>query len=246
MYFSYHQDYWNTWIPLAEGSYNNSDQSATKQSPCFTFYGRDPQFDSVHINQDTPAGKISTKIQSVQQDVKRELEVAINGFKRYANKSRASPPVFNPGDMVWLCSKNIKLTRPTEKLSQRWCGPFPILKKFSTHAYHLKLPFQCKLIHPVFHISLLEPVKTSTISNQHHVPPPPITIEEKEEWEVAQVLDSNLKRSKLWYLVEWRGFSQDPERSTCKPAENLKSCPELVKDFHSLYADKPGTNSSKA
>ncbi|MBW0586472.1 hypothetical protein O181_126187, partial [Austropuccinia psidii MF-1] len=99
MYVSYHQDDWNTWLPLAEFAYNNSDHSSTKQSPFFTVYGRDPHFDSVHITQDTPAGKLSTKIQSVQQDVKRELEVAINRFKRYADKSRASPPVFNPGDM---------------------------------------------------------------------------------------------------------------------------------------------------
>ncbi|MBW0528021.1 hypothetical protein O181_067736 [Austropuccinia psidii MF-1] len=189
MYVSYHQDDWNTWLPLAEFAYNNSDHSSTKQSPFFTVYGRDPHFDSVHITQDTPAGKLSTKIQSVQQDVKRELEVSINRFKRYADKSRASPPVFNPGDMVWLSSKNIKSTRPTKKLSERWLGPFPILKKVSTHAYHLKLPSQWKSIHPVFHISLLEPVKTSKIPNRHQEPPPPIIIEEEEEWDVSQILD---------------------------------------------------------
>ncbi|MBW0578625.1 hypothetical protein O181_118340, partial [Austropuccinia psidii MF-1] len=246
MYVSYHQDDWNTWLPLAEFAYNNSDHSSTKQSPFFTVYGRDPHFDSVHITQDTPAGKLSTKIQSVQQDVKRELEVAINQFKRYADKSRASPPILNPGDMVWLSSKNIKSTRPTKKLSERWLGPFPILKKVSTHAYHLKLPSQWKSIHPVFHISPLEPVKTSTIPNPHQEPPPPVTIEEGEEWEVSQVLDSKLKRRNLWYLVEWKGFSQDPERSTWEPAKNLKNCPDLVKNFHSLNPDKPGPNSSKA
>ncbi|MBW0546335.1 hypothetical protein O181_086050 [Austropuccinia psidii MF-1] len=246
MYFSYHQDDWNTWLTLVEFSYNNSDHSSTKQSPFFTVYGRDPHFDSVHITQDTPAGNLSTKIQSVQQDVKRELEVAINRFKRYADKSRASPPVFNPSDMVWLSSKNIKSTRPTKKRSERWLRPFPILKKVSTHAYHLNLPSQWKFIHPVFHISLLEPVKTSTIPNRHQEPSPPITIEEEEEWEVSPVLDSQLKRRKLWYLVEWKGFSQDPERSTWEPAKKLKNCPDLFKDFHSLYPDKPGPNSSKA
>ncbi|MBW0519099.1 hypothetical protein O181_058814 [Austropuccinia psidii MF-1] len=213
MYVSYHQEDWNTWLPLAEFAYNNSDHSSTKQSLFFTAYGRDPQFDSVHITQDTPSGKLSTKIQFVQQDVKRELEVAINRFKRYADKSRASPPVFNPDDME----------------SQYSC-----------------LPPQWKSIHPVFHISLLEPVKISTIPNQHQEPPPSITIEEEEDWEVSQVLDTKLKRRKLWYLVEWKGFSQDPERSTWEPAENLKNCPDLVKYFHSLYPDKPGPNSSKA
>ncbi|MBW0516280.1 hypothetical protein O181_055995 [Austropuccinia psidii MF-1] len=160
MYVSYHQDYLNTWLPVAEFAYNNTDHSSTKQSPFFTVYGRDPQSDSAHITQDTLAGKLSTKIQIVKQDVKRKLEVAINLFKRYADKSRASPPVFNPGDMVWLSSKIIKSTRPTKKLSERWAGPFPILKKVSTYAYHLKLPSQWKSIHPVFHISLAEPVKT--------------------------------------------------------------------------------------
>ncbi|MBW0514848.1 hypothetical protein O181_054563 [Austropuccinia psidii MF-1] len=74
MYFSYHQDDWNIWLPLAEFAYNNSVHSSTKQSPFFTDYGRDSQFDSVHITQDTPSGKLSTKIQSLHQDVKRELE----------------------------------------------------------------------------------------------------------------------------------------------------------------------------
>ena len=94
------------------------------------------------------------------------------------------------------------------------------------------LPSQWKSIHPVFHISLLEPVRTSTIPNRHQEPPPPIIIEEEEEWEVSQILDSKLKRGKLWYLVEWKGFSQDPERSTWEPTESLNNCPELVKDFH--------------
>ncbi|MBW0487590.1 hypothetical protein O181_027305 [Austropuccinia psidii MF-1] len=172
MYVSYHQDDWNTWLPLAKFPYNTSDHSSTKQSLFFTVYGRDPQFDSVHITEDTPARKLSTKVQLVQQDVKRELEVSINRFKRYADKSRASPPVFNHDDM-----------------------------KISTHAYHLKLPSQWKSFHPVLHISLLEPVKKSTIPNRNQDPPPPIIIEEEEEWEVSQILDSKLKRGKLWYLV---------------------------------------------
>ncbi|MBW0527770.1 hypothetical protein O181_067485 [Austropuccinia psidii MF-1] len=98
----------------------------------------------------------------------------------------------------------------------------------------------------IFHTSLLEPVKKSTIPDRHQEAPPPIITEEEEEWEVSQILDSKLKRRKVWYLVEWKGFSQDSERSTWEPAENLKNCSELVKDFNSSYPDKPGLNSSKA
>ncbi|MBW0547192.1 hypothetical protein O181_086907 [Austropuccinia psidii MF-1] len=216
MYVSYHQDDWYTWLPLAEFAYNNAEHSSTKQSPFFTIYGRNPSFDSIHISQDSPAGKLSTKLQSVQQVVKEELESAIRRFKKYADRNRAIPPDFQPGDKVWLASKNIKTTRPTKKLSERWLGPFEVLKKIGSHAYHL-----------------------SCLRNG-------ILVEEQEEWEVAQVLDLKLKRGKLWYLVEWKGFSEDPERTTWEAASNLTSLPDLVKDFHSFYPNKPGPNTSRA
>ncbi|MBW0470108.1 hypothetical protein O181_009823 [Austropuccinia psidii MF-1] len=108
------------------------------------------------------------------------------------------------------------------------------------------LPSQWKHNQPFFHISLLEPVKKSTIPNQNQDLPPTVIIGEEEEWETSQILDSKLRRGKSWYLVEWECFSQDPERSTWEPTGNLKSCPEPVMDLHSLYPEKPGPNSSAA
>ncbi|MBW0546527.1 hypothetical protein O181_086242 [Austropuccinia psidii MF-1] len=108
-----------------------------------------------------------------------------------------------------------------------------------------QVPQQWKSVHPVFHVSLLEPVKHSTIPSRHQLPPPPVLVEEQEEWDVTQALDSSLKRSKSWYLVEWKGFSEDPKRTTWEPASNLTSSSDLVKDFHSLYPDKPGPNTSR-
>ncbi|MBW0515469.1 hypothetical protein O181_055184 [Austropuccinia psidii MF-1] len=201
MYVSYNQFDWHTWLCLAEFAYNNAEHSATKQSPFFTIYGRNSSFDSINISRDSPAGKLSTNLQSVQQ-------------------------------VVWLASKNIKTTIPTKKLSKRWLGPFEVLKKIEIHAYHLKLPQQWKSVHPVFHVSLLELVKQSSMPNCHQLPPPPALVEERDEWEVAQVLDSKLKRGKSWYLVEWKGFSEDAERTTWEQASNLTNSPDLVKDFH--------------
>ncbi|MBW0540522.1 hypothetical protein O181_080237 [Austropuccinia psidii MF-1] len=134
-------------------------------------------------------------------------------------------------------SKKSNQLDPPKKLSERGLDPFPILEKFRTHAYHLKLPPHWKSIVPVFHIFLLEPFKTSIIPNRHQEPPPPMTIEEEEEWEVSQILDSKLMRGKLWYLVEWKGFRKDSKRSIWEPAEKLKNFPELIKDFDSLYPD---------
>ncbi|MBW0470410.1 hypothetical protein O181_010125 [Austropuccinia psidii MF-1] len=88
----------------------------------------------------------------------RRLESKIWHFKKYADRNREIVPDFQPGDKVWLASKNINTKIPTKKLSERWLGPFEVLKKIGSHAYHLKLPQQWKSFHPIFHVSLLEPV----------------------------------------------------------------------------------------
>ncbi|MBW0589778.1 hypothetical protein O181_129493 [Austropuccinia psidii MF-1] len=165
MYVSYYQDDWHTWLPLAEFTYNNAENSSTKKSPFFTIYGINPSFYSTHISQDKPVGKLPTKLKSVQQVLKGELESEIKCFNKYADRNREIPPDFQPGDKVWLASKSIKTTRPTKKLLERFLGPFELLKKIGSHAYHLNLPQQWKSVHPVFHVSLLEPVEQSTIPN---------------------------------------------------------------------------------
>ncbi|MBW0574314.1 hypothetical protein O181_114029 [Austropuccinia psidii MF-1] len=43
MYVSYHQDDWNTWLPLAEFAYNNAKNSSKKQSPLFTICVSQPR-----------------------------------------------------------------------------------------------------------------------------------------------------------------------------------------------------------
>ncbi|MBW0476349.1 hypothetical protein O181_016064 [Austropuccinia psidii MF-1] len=94
-------------------------------------------------------------------------------------------------------------------------------------------------------MSLLEQFKKSTIPNQHQLPLPPVLVEEPEEWEVAQALDSKIRRGKLLYLVEWKGLGEIPERTSWKPAFNLTNSPDLPKDFNTLYPDKPGPNTSR-
>ncbi|MBW0509690.1 hypothetical protein O181_049405 [Austropuccinia psidii MF-1] len=242
MYVSYHQDDWDTWLPLAQFSYNNAQHSSTKQSPFFTIYGINPCFDSIIISQDPPSGNLSTKLKSVQQVVKEELESEIRRFKKYADRNGTIPPDFQPGYKVWLAFKNIRTTRPTKKLSDICLGPFEVFKKAGSHAYQLKLPLQWKSVHPVFHVSLLEPVKKSSIPNQDQFSPPPILVEEQQAWEVAQVLDPKLKICKLRCLVEWKGFSKEPERTAWVPASNLTISPDLVSNFHSLYPDNPVPN----
>ena len=56
-------------------------------------------------------------------------------------------------------------------------------------------------IHQVFHVSLLEPYKDSTIHGRLQAPPLPVEVDGAEELEGLEILDSRINREKLEYLV---------------------------------------------
>ena len=91
-------------------------------------------------------------------------------------------------------------------------------------------------IHPVFYISLLEPVATDPLPGQVQPPPPPIVVDNQEiEYEVDEIVDSKVVGKTLKYLVSWVGYSD----LTWEPTANLTNSPSAVKGFHLAYPQKP-------
>jgi len=125
-----------------------------------------------------------------------------------------------------LNGRNIKTRRPSKQLDHKNHGPFQIEKIVSLLAVRLTLPRKWK-IHNVFHVSLLEPYRTS----EHRAPPDPSKvlreaddIEQLEEYDVEEVMSSvergwgNNKR--ILYLIKWLDY---PERKdwTEEPFDNF-------------------------
>ena len=142
---------------------------------------------------------------------------------------------FQVGDQVWLLRRNVKTTRPCDKLDFNRLGLFMISGKVNDIAFHLDLPSHMRL-HPVFHVSLLEPFISSSIPNRISPPPPLEQLLDGPEYEVESILDSKVVRNKLHYLVDWPGYS--PNDWTCKPVENLNNAKEVIIDFHHEYPVK--------
>jgi hypothetical protein len=127
-------------------------------------------------------------------------------------------------------------------------GPFEITEARGTRAYKLKLSDRWK-IHPVFHVSLLEPYRTSNRPGREQPPREPEEIDGDLEWEVEKIVKSEIisytrrvrgrttRLRELRYFVKWKGCSED--ENSWEPPEHLERAEELVEEFHRENPEMP-------
>ena len=132
---------------------------------------------------------------------------------------------------------NIQTERKSKKMDYKMRAKFKAIQLVGTYTYKLEFPPRMGRIHPVFHISLLEPYHTNTIPGRKSPTPPPVDIE-SNRFIVDKVLDSKIKNKKVVYLVSWQGYG--PDENTWEPYDNLTDGGEdAVQEFHKLYPKKP-------
>lgn len=142
----------------------------------------------------------------------------------YYNKYRLEGPRLKGGDKVYLSCKNIKTTRPSDKLDYKKVRPFEIEEAIEEVNYRLKLP-QHMRINPVFHISLLEPTTNDA---------PTIALElsdEQEliEYEVERIVNIKLDQGQRLYRVRWKGYEEQDD--TWELEENMSNARGLIQQF---------------
>jgi hypothetical protein len=131
---------------MAEFADNNAKSSATQMTPFFLNKGFHPRmsFDADSFNADLTkpttsrerlqierAKDITAHMETALETAKRALQDAREAMIKSANKKRKEM-VYNPGDMVFLSSRNIKTARPLKKLDDKMLGPFKILEAVGT------------------------------------------------------------------------------------------------------------------
>jgi len=101
------------------------------------------------------AEKFVVKMKEIQEEAKVALGKVQKEIKKYVDKKRAEVNEYKVGDLVMLSTKDLKYQitgRRTEKLMERFVGPYKIKKIISLNAVELELPSTVK-IHPVVNIS---------------------------------------------------------------------------------------------
>ncbi|KAK1421720.1 hypothetical protein QVD17_24278 [Tagetes erecta] len=203
---------WDSHLPLAEFSYNNSYHASIKMPPYEMLYGRrcrtpicwceigQRELGSLEIVEAT-----TEKLEKIKECMK----AAKDRQKSYADKRRKDIE-FQVGDKVMLKVspwKGIIRLRKRGKLSPRYIRPFRIVARVGDVAYRLDLPEELSGIHPTFHVSHL---RKCLADESMAVPYDDLEIDERLNYvkQPVAILDEKEKRLRNKTVkqvkVQWR------------------------------------------
>ena len=245
IFCSYQQDDWDKLLPLAEFALNNAPNASTGISPFYANKGYNPAI-TVHPERDvaeTHARDYAVNLQDLHQFLREQITFAQTRYKETADKRLLIDPDIKVGEKVFISMKTLTTIRPTRKFSETFAGPYEVIGKPSAASYTIRLPKSMAGVHPVFHVSQLEPHFPNPFPGREEPPPAAVElINGEEHFEVKQIVDSKLDRrfrAPLRYLVEWHGYENTDEQYSWVGAHDINA-PEHLENFHRRFPNKPG------
>ncbi|GJV34688.1 reverse transcriptase domain-containing protein [Tanacetum coccineum] len=220
---------WDTHLPLAEFSYNNSFHSSIRCAPFEALYGRKCR--SPVLWAEIGEGRlIGPELVQETTDkvvvIKEKLQAARNRQKSYADSGRKMVE-FNVGDRVLLKVspwKGVMRFGKKGKLSPRYVGPFEVLERIGPVAYRLRLPDELVGVHDTFHVSNL---KKCLVKEGLHVSLDEIKVDKTLRFveEPVEIMDREIKRVKRSRIpiVKVRWDSKRGPEYTWEREDHMKS-----------------------
>ncbi|KAJ1573828.1 hypothetical protein NDA15_004704 [Ustilago hordei] len=176
------------------------------------------------------AKQTAERCKYLQEQIREAQRRSVNQYNR-----KHKDIEFKVGDMVYINRRNWKTRRPTPKLDTRFAGPYPVQERVGRRAYRITLPANLR-VHDVFHVSMLEPARTSSLPQRAEQPTIPSLPDEDLDFEVEALIDKRSHNGTMEYKVLWRGYSE--EAASWEPVENL-NCPDLIQEAkHSHEEDQ--------
>jgi len=184
MFIDHRQEQWPEWLGTAEFAYNNKVHSSTRTSSFKVNYGQDSRmgFEGRKKRKYEGAEKFIKKMKEIQEEVKAVLGKTQKEMKRYTDKRRAEVNDYKVGDLVMLSTKDLEyqmVGRRTEKLMERFVGPYKIKKIISSNIVELELPSAVK-IYLVVNVSRIHKY-IGQVKEQKKEQLAPVIIEREEE-----------------------------------------------------------------
>jgi len=194
IYCNYQQDNWVDLLPLAEFAYNNTPSATTRVSPFFANKGYHPNI-SIYPECDMTSARAcdyAVDLKSLHQYLREEMANAQLRYQGLADAKRTLAPDFKVGDQVYVKAKYFRSTQPSKKLSEKNLGPYTIIAQVGSLSFMLRLPDSMRAVHPVFHVSQLEPAIPNTILDRIQPPLPLVEVDGELEFEISEMLNSKV------------------------------------------------------
>ena len=238
-YVSPLHDDWDNHLPVLEFANNSTISASSGKTPFELNYGETPRMPVDLIINDTNVASVEQLLVSMKSDIEQSkfnLRKAQLRQQRYANAGRRDVE-FKVGDKVWLSTSNLNksIKDQTDKLREKFTGPYNVVARVGNVAYRLELPEQLirRRIHPVFHVSQLKPFIVSEQFTDRNPPRPPadsVNEQGDELWEVDRVINKRVRGRNVQYLVLWKGYPD--HEATWEPAGKLRAdAPKAVADY---------------
>lgn len=170
---------------------------------------------------------------NLQDFLRNRMKISQSRYEVNINPACSPAPAFQVVHKVFRSPKHNRTNPMSFKLDWKWLAPLSVKKEILVYVYELNLPCDITL-HPVFHVSLLDPGPSNPVPDQVIPPWPPVIINNNLKYKIEEILDSRLVRNRLKYHVKWTG-DHDP---TCEPAEYHNDS-ATIETFHSNYPEKP-------
>ncbi len=136
---------------------------------------------------------------------------------------------------MFLNEWNIITARSFKKLNDKMLDSFQITESIDSF-YKLKLS-ETMYIHDVFHSELLRSVVDDFLSDQKNESLRSIVINDEDEWEIDDILNSRRYRKWLQYWVKWKSYDNDLNWYNADDNEFMNA-QEMIDDFHIKYSRK--------
>uniref|UniRef100_A0A3B1IV37 Gypsy retrotransposon integrase-like protein 1 n=1 Tax=Astyanax mexicanus TaxID=7994 RepID=A0A3B1IV37_ASTMX len=239
LYCFKHASEWSQYLIWAEIAQNSLTNSTSGLTPFQCILGYQPPL--------APWTASSTEIPAVDDWMKRSEQVweethqqiseVLRKYKEQSDRHRGTTPQYQPGDRVWLSTRDLRFEGSCRKLLPKYIGPFKVLSQVNEVTYKIELPAQYR-VHNSFHVSLLKPLVPGPLAEgvPDDVPPAAVEGEDSSTYAVREVLDSRRRGGVLQYLIDWEGYG--PEERCWVAAGDVLD-PALLAEFHARHPSKP-------
>jgi len=123
------------------------------------------------------AEEFMAKMKEIQEEAQAALRKVQEEMKKQVDRHRGEVEEYKVGDMVLLSTKDLKwqmIGRRTDKLTERFVGPYRVKGIISLNAIELELPSSIK-IHPIVNVSRICRYRDQ-VRGQKITPSPPVEI----------------------------------------------------------------------